>query len=179
MDAMKDLDWASLLILAGLAAAAYLVVVWIGLIWWTYRDVMRRTSDPNEQWVAVLLVTFFAVAGWLVYLLMRPQGTLDDDNIERLQQELLSRELASATACTRCRRRVSEEFLTCPYCREELRMPCAICARPIVATWVACAYCGADASPQPTTARPVRPAAAPVPARTPAGSPRPGTAMAR
>jgi hypothetical protein len=143
--------WESLLTLIGLIAVAYAVAVWAGFVVWTYRDVRHRSADSNERLAAVLLVALFSAPGWLVYLLLRPSETLDDVRMEQLQAQLFSRELASASACTRCRRRVADDFLVCPYCREALRSPCASCARPIIATWAACAYCG-TAAPRPVAA---------------------------
>jgi hypothetical protein len=134
--------WDGLFTLIGLMALAYVAAVWIGFVVWTYRDVRQRTADPNERLAAVLLVALFSAPGWLVYLLLRPAATLDDVRVEQLQAQLFSRELAAAAACTGCRRRVDEDFLVCPYCRESLRVPCASCERPIAKTWAACAYCG-------------------------------------
>jgi hypothetical protein len=139
--------WESLLTLVALIAVTYVVSVWIGLVVWTYRDVKQRTADGNERLAAVGLVALFFAPGWLVYLLLRPADTLDDVRIEQLQAQLFSRELATTASCTRCRRRVEDEFLVCPFCRESLRVPCATCARPISTLWAACAYCG-DARPR-------------------------------
>ena len=134
--------WDGLFTLFGLMALAYVAAVWIGFVVWTYRDVQQRTTDANERLAAVLLVALFSAPGWFVYLLLRPSGTLEDKRIEQLQAQLFSRELATTASCTRCRRRVDDDFLMCPYCRESLRVPCAGCARPILATWAACAFCG-------------------------------------
>ena len=134
--------WDGLFTLLGLMALAYVAAVWIGFVVWTHRDVRQRTAYSNERLAAVLLVALFSAPGWLVYLLLRPANTLDDTRVEELQAQLFSRELATASSCTRCRRRVDDDFLMCPYCREHLRVPCASCERPIATTWAACAYCG-------------------------------------
>ena len=123
------------------------------------------------------LVLAFGLAGWVVYLLMRPHGTLEEANIDRLQHQLLAREMTVPTGCTRCRRRVGDEFLVCPYCREELRTPCISCTRPMEVSWVACAYCGADAPARLIPQTRGTAAAAPSPARGPAA--QPARALAR
>jgi double zinc ribbon protein len=135
--------WEGITTLVALIALAYVAAVWIGFVVWTHRDVQERTADPNERLAAVLVVAFFSAPGWLVYLLLRPSETLDELRIEQLQEQLFSRELAAVSSCSRCRRRVEEDFLVCPFCREALREPCGSCQRPVAMTWEACAYCGA------------------------------------
>jgi RNA polymerase subunit RPABC4/transcription elongation factor Spt4 len=153
--------WGDIITLIGVIAVIYVAAVWLSLVVWTYRDVQHRSLNENERLAAVLLVAIFSAGGWLVYLLLRPSETLDDVRIETLQEQLFARELSSVPSCTRCRRRVNEEFLMCPYCREELRAPCTACGRAISMTWDACAYCGVGtqrlrtaATPQPAAAEP-------------------------
>jgi hypothetical protein len=157
--------WQAFLTMFGFIALAYLVAVWVGFVVWTYRDVRGRSADPTERMAAVLLVALFSAPGWLVYLLLRPSETLDEVRIEQLETQLFSRELASTTSCTRCRRRVGDDFLMCPYCREALRVPCENCARPVSTLWAACAYCG-ETRPRPVVAASaVRPRVEPRPSR--------------
>jgi double zinc ribbon protein len=144
MDALGvPAGWQGLITVIALLAVGYVIAVWVGMTLWTWRDVSRRTADQTTRFTSVGLVALFSLPGWLVYLLMRPQETLEEQTIDHLQQALLSRELASGATCTRCRRRVSDDFLVCPYCREALRVPCRSCERPIALSWEACAYCGA------------------------------------
>jgi hypothetical protein len=161
--------WGDVIALVGLIAVAYVAAVWLSLVVWTYRDVQHRSADAGERLAAVALVALFFAPGWLVYLLMRPAGTLEDMRIERLQEQLFARELSAVSSCSRCRRRVEDDFLMCPYCREQLRMPCDTCGHAIAKTWDACAYCGeltgrraAPAASQPVSVGP-RPATAPRP----------------
>lgn len=153
--------WGDIIAFVGLLAVAYVAAVWLSLVIWTYRDVQHRSADSGERVAAVALVALFFAPGWLVYLLMRPAGTLDDVRIERLQEQLFARELATVPSCTRCRRRVEDDFLMCPYCREELRTPCGSCGRAIASTWDACAYCGELTMRRPRVAPSPRPAGEP------------------
>ena len=161
--------WEGIMTLFALIALAYVAAVWIGFVVWTQRDVQQRTVDPNERFAAVLLVAVFSAPGWLVYLLLRPSETLDEVRIDRLQEQLFSRELAVVSSCTRCRRRVEEDFLVCPHCREALREPCDACQRAVLLAWDACAYCGAPrarrASVTPERRAPAASRAVPAPVR--------------
>jgi RNA polymerase subunit RPABC4/transcription elongation factor Spt4 len=157
--------WGNIITLVGLLALAYVVAVWVSLVVWTHRDVQHRSADQQERLAAVLLVALFSVPGWFVYLLLRPGDTLEDSRIDELQAQLFARELAVVGSCARCRRRVADDFLVCPFCREELRTPCSSCGRAISNAWEVCAYCG-----EPS--RRAQPAAAAAPRGGPA-APRP------
>jgi RNA polymerase subunit RPABC4/transcription elongation factor Spt4 len=166
-------DWGSILTLAALVALAYAAAVWIALVFWTLRDVRRRTTDETQQAGAVLLVALASVPGWLVYLLIRPSQTFDDVRIDDLQTTLFARELTAEPSCSRCHRMIEADFMVCPYCRESLRTPCGNCARAVATHWAACAYCG---EPQQRPAfEPARAASAAAPQPAPARA-RPRTA---
>ena len=55
---------------------AYLAVIWVALIFWTYRDIRQRSRDPIIQFAAVLLVLVFFFPGHWIYLILRPRQTL-------------------------------------------------------------------------------------------------------
>ncbi|HZP57473.1 MAG TPA: zinc ribbon domain-containing protein [Dehalococcoidia bacterium] len=136
--------WKTLLLIAAIILTAYLIVMWIGALVWTYRDVQARTRDPFTHGISVLLVLLFNLPGILLYLILRPKETLAEAYDRRLGAEALLQEIQDQATCPTCRRKISEDFLTCPYCRSGLRVPCASCGRALATTWVACPYCGAD-----------------------------------
>jgi hypothetical protein len=128
-------------------AIVYFIVLWIGLVIWTYRDVRERTRDIFHQTVSVLLVLFFNLAGLFVYLLIRPQETLAQVYQRSLEEEALLQDLEEISACPNCRHPVEADFVICPLCRTQLKEPCVNCGRPLSYSWIACPYC--------STARPV------------------------
>lgn len=157
-------DWQSALAIVGAIFIAYGVILWIGTVVWTSRDIHDRTRDGVLHWVGPALVVLFNVPGLILYLMLRPGETLAEAYERRLETEAIRRDLAATLhSCPSCARPVDDEFLLCPYCRTRLREPCASCARPLDLAWVVCPFCGA-AGPQPVTA--AAPAAA-APARAP------------
>ena len=56
--------------------AAFLIIFWISLISWAYRDIRKRTGDKLLQILAVIVVTLLFLPGILVYLILRPQQHL-------------------------------------------------------------------------------------------------------
>ena len=135
-------SWESIVTVVVVILIAYAVVLSIGAIYWTYRDVRGRTRDGWAQAVSVLLVAIFNMPGLMLYLILRPHETLNEAYERRLEAEVLMREMPDARpACPGCQRSISEEFIVCPQCRTKLRQPCASCGRPLDLNWTACPYC--------------------------------------
>ncbi len=182
-------SWESIATVVIVIFIAYAVVLSIGAIYWTYRDVLGRTRDGWAQAVSVLLVAVFNMPGLLLYLVLRPHETLNEAYERRVEAEALMRDMPEERpACPGCQRSISEEFIVCPQCRTKLRQPCANCDRPLDLNWTACPYCAtpstrAQTSPPPSSAAqdgPPPPAEEPTAATStssyPAKSPTPSAA---
>lgn len=155
-------DWQATATIAGTLLGAYLAVIWLTLIFWTYRDIRQRSRDPILQTVAVLLVLLFFLPGHWVYLIVRPRYTLTELYERSLEEEALLQDLEDTKACPTCKRRVQDEFLICPSCRTQLKEPCRSCAKPLSYAWVACPFCGLEKPPREHLgARPARQPARP------------------
>src|SRR5438552_14391573 len=108
--------------LAGIISIAYILVLWLSAVVWTYRDVRKRTSDPLSQSVATLLVGLFNLPGLIVYLVIRPHETLAGSYERSLEAEAMLHELQLDTnSCQNCRRPIEPDFNICPHCRALLR----------------------------------------------------------
>ncbi len=134
-------NWENAATLAATIAGAYVLVLWIGIIAWTYRDIRDRTRDTAFQIVAVLLVLVFNIPGWIIYMILRPNETLAEAYSRSLEEEALLQELEEQGICPSCRRYVTADFVICPHCRTQLKEPCKNCGRPLSFNWVACPYC--------------------------------------
>jgi RNA polymerase subunit RPABC4/transcription elongation factor Spt4 len=147
--------WESWAIFAGVLIGAYLFVMWAAALYWTYRDSGSRSRDPVMQGVAVGTVLIFNLPGLLLYLILRPKTTLTERYEQRLEAEALLHEIREQPACPQCRRKVEDDYVTCPYCRVALRTACESCGKGLAFGWVACPYCGTDRlqpEPHPTRA---------------------------
>ena len=133
-----------LVLVAIIGLVAYLLVLWVAALVWTYRDVVARTSDTFTQTIALVLVVVFNIPGLLVYLVLRPKDTLMDAYDRQLEAEALLHEIQEQATCPRCRRKVEAEFVACPYCRNSLGMPCESCGKTLTSSWVLCPYCSAE-----------------------------------
>lgn len=136
--------WKDLAVLGGVIVGAYLVVLWLAALVWVYRDAAARSRDPFIQVLATALVAVFSLPGLFLYLIVRPQETIADRYDRQLEAQALLNEIKEQPACPACRRRVSEDYVTCPYCRAALRTPCESCSKPLASGWIACPWCGVE-----------------------------------
>jgi hypothetical protein len=133
--------------------ALFMVVVfWLGLAFWVYRDARRRIYDGWLVATATLL-GLVPFVGPLVYLLFRPPETLADAHARAIEIHALeSRLLASRPHCPVCRSEVEASFIICPVCTTQLKEPCRHCSKPLERLWQACPYCATPVQKRASTA---------------------------
>ena len=134
-----------LLILTGFGGA-FLAALWISLIVWTYRDIRTRARDPLVQTLATLLVAVLNLPGILVYLILRPTHTLEEDYQKTLEEEALLQALEDLPLCPGCERRVKDDWQVCPNCHTKLKKNCENCNKLMELPWNICPYCGTPAA---------------------------------
>ena len=133
-----------LLLLTGFGGA-FLVALWIALIIWTYRDIRARVRDPLLQALAALLVALLNIPGVLVYLILRPPRTLEEEYQRTLEEEALLQALEDLPLCPGCERRVKDDWQVCPNCHTKLKKNCHNCGKLMELPWNICPYCGTPA----------------------------------
>jgi RNA polymerase subunit RPABC4/transcription elongation factor Spt4 len=121
---------------------AFLVALWLSLIVWTYRDIRRRTRDPLVHILSALMVGVLNLPGILVYLILRPARTLEDEYQHTLEEESLLQALEDLPLCPGCERRVKEDWQVCPNCHTRLKKACHHCGKLMDLPWNICPYCG-------------------------------------
>lgn len=126
--------------------AAFLAALWISLVIWTYRDIRTRTRDSLVQTLATLLVAVLNLPGVLVYLILRPPRTLEEEYQRTLEEEALLQALEDLPLCPGCERRVKDEWQVCPNCHTKLKKTCENCSKLMELPWNICPYCGTPAA---------------------------------
>ena len=124
---------------------AFLIALWVSLIVWTYRDMRARARDPLSQTLATLLVAVLNLPGALVYLILRPQRTLEEEYQRTLEEEALLQTLEDLPLCPGCERRVKDDWQICPNCHTKVKKICHNCSKLMDLSWNICPYCAAPA----------------------------------
>jgi len=121
-----------------------LVVLWLALIFWTYKDARKRIDDPIIVAVAVLTSLLLPFMGTLVYAILRPAEYLAEVRERELEVRAMEQELQIMRACPSCGEAIRPEYVACPNCRRPLRSTCPACERVLEPGWKLCPYCGHD-----------------------------------
>jgi len=132
----------SLSLILAAFAGAFIVAIWVALIIWTYRDIRARHRDRLVHILAAVLVALLNLPGVLVYLILRPSHTLEEEYQQTLEEEALLQSIEDQTVCPGCERRIREDWQVCPTCQTKLRKPCHSCGRLMELPWDICPYCG-------------------------------------
>ncbi len=135
-------------ILTGAAAwgVAFLVALWLSLIFWTYRDIRLRVRDAQMRILAVIIVALLFIPGVAVYLILRPSRTLEEEYQHTLEEEALLQSIEELPVCPGCGRRTHDDWIICPGCRTRLKKACRQCGKLMELPWNICPYCG---TPEP------------------------------
>lgn len=126
-------------------AAAFIVALWLSLIFWTYRDIKARARDPLSRILAVLVVAVLFLPGILIYLILRPAQTLEEEYQQTLEEEALLQAIEESPLCPGCGRRIKDNWTICPNCHTKLRKNCHHCGKLMELPWNICPYCGTPA----------------------------------
>jgi RNA polymerase subunit RPABC4/transcription elongation factor Spt4 len=141
-----DTSALSNLVLIGTAfAAAFAVALWLSLVVWTYRDIRVRTRDPLMRILAVLVTAILFLPGMLIYFILRPPRTLEEEYQHSLEEEALLQTIEDTPLCPGCGRRVQGDWIACPNCHTRLKKSCHQCGRLMELPWNLCPYCGTPA----------------------------------
>jgi hypothetical protein len=152
-----------LLIVAGLILGTWLLLLWLSIIVWVYRDIRERTRDLGLQVLAVFVTMMFFpgfnIPGLALYLMMRPRETLEEAYSRSLEEEALLREIGDEGLCPSCRRFVDRTWRVCPFCQTQLKDICGDCEQLLSFNWVVCPYCTAERKAALRTLTPMPPPA--------------------
>jgi RNA polymerase subunit RPABC4/transcription elongation factor Spt4 len=120
------------------------VVLWLALVLWTYKDARKRIEDPVVVAVAVLTSLVLPYMGTVVYAILRPAEYLSEVRERELEVRAMEQELQIMRACPSCGELIKPEYVACPSCRRTLRTTCPSCERVQEPSWKLCPYCGYD-----------------------------------
>lgn len=124
---------------------AFIVALWLGLIIWAYRDIRSRSRDRLARILAVLLVALLFLPGLVIYFILRPSKTIEEEYQHSLEEEALLQSLEDNPICPGCGRKAQTAWIVCPNCHTRLKKPCHHCQRLLELSWNLCPYCATPA----------------------------------
>jgi RNA polymerase subunit RPABC4/transcription elongation factor Spt4 len=145
-------DTAGAVVLGVAGLTIYLAMLWIGLAYYVLRDARRRSNSPSFIWLAGLLGFLPPFLGPLVYLVVRPPRTIEEERTLALEEQALTDPLDDmhvVRACPSCGRDIDVDFVVCPYCRTQFSRRCVNCDRILRLGWPVCPYCATEVGTQP------------------------------
>ncbi|MBU4331130.1 MAG: zinc ribbon domain-containing protein, partial [Acidobacteria bacterium] len=104
-----------------------LLILWIVVIAWVYRDAEKRGMN-GVLWA--LLVFIGNIIGLLIFLIVR------SDNRAAPPRTV------ETYICSNCKKFIQPQFKFCPSCGETLDDVCPKCKKPIKTDWKVCPDCG-------------------------------------
>jgi len=141
-------SWQATARLFGGLTSAYLLIIWLASIFWVFRDIRSRTTDPISHVISVAIAVVFPILGLPIYLILRPSDTLTAAYDRQLEQEALLSELQAVSACPNCRRPVQDDFTVCAFCATPVKQGCTRCGRQMRLSWRFCPYCSTPRAQQ-------------------------------
>lgn len=104
-----------------------LLVIWIFVIVWVYRDAESRGMN-GVLWA--LLVFIGNLIGLLIYLIIR-SDSLPSRTVE-----------PRVKMCPSCQKSVGVDFAFCPHCGAQMESVCPSCGKKVEEKWKVCPHCG-------------------------------------
>src|SRR5574342_676157 len=109
--ALDPASISNFLMIATAWGGAFLAALWLSLVIWTYRDIRGRARDPLARILAVLVVAVLFLPGIVIYLILRPARTLEEEYQQTLEEEALLHSIEDASLCPGCGRRIKDNWM--------------------------------------------------------------------
>jgi Double zinc ribbon len=135
----------NLIMLLAAWGAAFLVALWVSLIFWTYRDIRTRSRDQLIRILSIIIVALLFLPGIVIYLILRPANTIEEEYQHTLEEEALLQSIEDIPVCPGCGRKTQETWMVCPTCHTRLKKTCHNCRKLMELSWNLCPYCGTPA----------------------------------
>jgi hypothetical protein len=117
----------------------YFVFLYLATVVWVYKDITTRSNSILVAIASTLFVLVGNLPALVIYLLIRPERTLDDNKTNDLfYASVLDK---SITSCPDCHNLVRQDYKFCPNCSAEVQQHCANCGELVNPLWRHCASC--------------------------------------
>ncbi len=135
---LEEVDFGMIFKMLGLGYAVF----WIVVVGWTWMDASERFNSIVMRIVSVLVVLFFNIFGFIIYLIIRPKVTREEEYWSDLERRYLEFEAAGLEDCPNCGNELHPNFIFCPRCGYDVRVKCGGCEVYLEREWRVCPFCG-------------------------------------
>lgn len=119
-----------------------LVIFWISVVWWVWFDASARTTKTWAKIASVVLVLVFNIFGLIIYLIIRPDQTIEGTYWEDLERRYMKYETSELGDCPQCGAQLYPGFVFCSKCGYELKVKCPDCEVFVDRNYKYCPFCG-------------------------------------
>lgn len=135
-----------ILLITGISVA-FIAALWLSLVIWTFQDISRRSRDTFARILATLIVLLLFFPGFMLYLILRPQRTIEENYQKALEEEALLQSLEEINICHHCHKPVKPHWKFCPSCQNQIKIECEQCHELLDPNWAICPACGNKQEP--------------------------------
>ncbi len=122
------------------ASLIYLGVIWLTMLVWVILDSIKRSQSFFFQLFSALLILLFNILGLVIYMVIRPGMTLQEEYDEALEREYMLKQTLG-DRCPKCKSIVKHDYRMCPICTNVLKVSCKSCKELIHPSYRVCPYC--------------------------------------
>jgi uncharacterized OB-fold protein len=122
--------------------AFWTFIIWLVFALWVAIDASARYKQWHVAMLWFLFVLPFNILGFIGYLFMRPNVTLDEHQWTKLESKYLMHELSSVNDCPTCGTLVPVTQNYCAVCGTQMNLNCPKCEALQSIYHVYCSNCG-------------------------------------
>jgi len=130
-----------ILLIALVYGVTFTGALWLSLVIWTLRDIRARSRSRLTWLLATLVVVVLFLPGMVVYLILRPPRTIDQEYQLALNEEAILQSIEEKPKCPGCNQKTADDWTICPWCHTRLRKKCPQCGRLVELQWNLCPFC--------------------------------------
>jgi RNA polymerase subunit RPABC4/transcription elongation factor Spt4 len=109
---------------------------------WAWSDAVERYKSVGVALLVVFLLLVFNIFGLLIYFIIRPRFTREEEYWDDLERRFLKYEAQGLGDCPRCGAEIQPSYVYCPECGKALRIKCKNCDMYLERSWKICPFCG-------------------------------------